>query len=63
MTNKKEQKKYKYQDIFKKNSEGETNMVLPPELIEAMDLKPGDNLKILAGDQGTIILEKIDGKE
>jgi len=32
-------------------------------LLEVLELEPGDNLKILMGDQGTIILEKIDGKE
>ena len=57
-----QKKTYKYSDIFK-NQEGEEVMTLPPEIIKDLELKPGDNLKILMGDQGTIILEKIDGKE
>ena len=57
-----QKKTYKYSDIFK-NQEGEEVMTLPPEIIKDLKLEPGDNLKILMGDQGTIILEKIDGKE
>lgn len=57
-----QKKTYKYSDIFKKQ-EGEEVMTLPPEIIKDLELEPGDNLKILMGDQGTIILEKIDGKE
>ena len=57
-----QKKTYKYSDIFK-NQEGEEVMTLPPEIIKDLELEPGDNLKILMGDQGTIILEKIDGQE
>ena len=57
-----QKKTYKYSDIFK-DQEGEFNITLPPEIIKDLELKPGDNLKVLLGDQGTIILEKIDGKE
>ena len=57
-----QKKTYKYSDIFK-NQEGEEVMTLPPEIIKDLELEPGDNLKILMGDRGTIILEKIDGKE
>jgi len=57
-----QKKTYKYSDIFK-DQEGEEVMTLPPEIIKDLELEPGDNLKILMGDQGTIILEKIDGKE
>jgi len=57
-----QKKTYKYSDIFK-DQEGEFNITLSPEIIKDLELEPGDNLKILMGDQGTIILEKIDGKE
>lgn len=57
-----QKKTYKYSDIFK-DQEGEFNITLPLEIIEELKLEPGDNLKVLLGDQGTIILEKIDGKE
>ena len=57
-----QKKTYKYSDIFK-DQEGEFDITLPPEIIEDLELEPGDNLKVLLGDQGTIILEKIDGKE
>ena len=62
MINRMQKKTYKYSDIFK-NQEGEFNITLPPEIIKDLELEPGDNLKVLLGDQGTIILEKIDGKE
>lgn len=57
-----QKKTYKYSDILK-DQEGEFNITLPPEIIKDLELEPGDNLKVLLGDQGTIILEKIDGKE
>jgi len=62
MINRMQKKTYKYSDIVK-DQEGELNITLPPEIIEELKLEPGDNLKVLLGDQGTIILEKIDGKE
>ena len=62
MINRMQKKTYKYSDIFK-DQEGEFNITLPPEIIKDLELEPGDNLKVLLGDQGTIILEKIDGKE
>ena len=57
-----QKKTYKYSDIFK-DIEGDSVMTLPQEIIDELKLEPGDNLKILLGDQGTIILEKIDGQE
>ena len=57
-----QKKTYKYRDIFK-DQEEDVIMTLPDEIIEEMKLKPGDNLKILMGDQGTIILEKIDAEK
>ena len=62
MINRMQKKTYKYSDIFK-DIEGDSIMTLPQEIIDELKLEPGDNLKILMGDQGTIILEKIDGKE
>ena len=63
MTNKQMTKTYKYEDLFKQNENGEAELFLPPELSEELGLQPGDNLKILLGDQGTVILEKIDGEK
>ena len=62
MINRMQKKTYKYSEILK-DQEGEFNITLPPEIIKDLELEPGDNLKVLLGDQGTIILEKIDGKE
>lgn len=39
------------------------NMNIPQEVADAAGFKPGDTLKILWGDQGTIIIEKINEKE
>ena len=56
-------KTYKYEDLIKTNENGEAELFLPLELSKDLDLNPGDNLKILLGDQGTVILEKINGEE
>jgi len=60
----KEQKnswEFKQEDIFQ-DIEGDpdnVNMTIPPEIMEKMGWKEGDPIKVLLGDQGTIIIEKI----
>ena len=44
------------------------NMKIPEEVANAIGLVPGDRVKILVGDQGTVIIQKadekaVDGKE
>jgi translation initiation factor IF-1 len=52
---------FKVEDIFEDipDDPENINMTIPPEICEAIDLKPGDPIKVLWGDQGTIIIEKI----
>ena len=53
---------YKVEDIFQDipgDSEN-INMNIPEEIAEKAGLKPGDPIKILWGDQGTIIIEKLE---
>ena len=45
---------YKKDEIQTKDG----RFVLPPELAEKLDLQPGDRLRVLMGDQGTMVLEK-----
>ena len=61
-------KKWTYQaeDIFEEMPESpeEVLMKIPEEVCQEVGLVPGDNVKVSVGDQGTIIIEKIeDGKE
>lgn len=65
MTQEKKQWTYKVEDIFEDipNDPDNVNMTIPPEICEQMGLVPGDMLKILWGDQGTIIIQKIDEEE
>lgn len=44
------------------------NMKIPEEVANAIGLVPGDRVKVLVGDQGTVIIQKadekaVDGKE
>lgn len=40
------------------------NMKIPEEVADAIGLVPGDRVKILMGDQGTVIIQKaVDGEE
>lgn len=52
---------YKVEDIFEDipDDPKNVNMNIPEEIANAIGLKPGDPIKILWGDQGTIIIEKI----
>jgi hypothetical protein len=56
---------YKVEDIFEDIPEDPENVIMkfPPEICDQMGLVPGDNLKILWGDQGTIIIQKLDKEE
>lgn len=56
---------YKVEDIFEDIPEDPENVIMkfPPEICEKMGLKPGDKMKVLVGDQGTIIIQKLDEKE
>jgi len=56
---------YKVEDIFE-DIPGDLeniNMNIPDEICEAMGVKPGDPVRILWGDQGTIKIEKITQEE
>lgn len=56
---------YKVEDIFKDipDDPKNVNMTIPPEIMEKVGLKEGDTIKISYGDQGTLILEKVNKKE
>lgn len=61
MTEENKQFVYKIEDIFEEIPEDpeNINMIIPPEVAGKIGLEPGDPIKILWGDQGTIIVEKI----
>lgn len=61
MSEEKKQWVYKVEDIFEDipDDPKNVNMNIPQEIADAIGLKPGDPIKILWGDQGTIIIEKI----
>ena len=59
---------YKVEDIFEDIPNDKENVImnLPPEVMKEAGIKPGDSVKILLGDQGSLIIEKIkenSGKE
>lgn len=52
-------------DVFKDIPDDPNNitMQIPPEVAEKMGWQPGDKLKVLVGDQGTIKIEKVETEE
>lgn len=56
---------FKAEDIFQEipDNPKNVNLKIPDEVAEKAGLNPGDDIKILWGDQGTIIIEKIGDKE
>lgn len=56
---------FKAEDIFEEipDDPKNVNMTIPEEVAEKAGLQPGDPIKILLGDQGTIIIEKLGDKE
>ena len=59
----KEQKRweYKVEDIFEDIPDDPENVLmnLPEEVLEEAGINVGDTVKILLGDQGTLIIEKV----
>ena len=53
---------YKVEDIFEDIPDDPKNvkMTIPPEIMESVGLKEGDTIKISYGDQGTVLLEKVE---
>ena len=53
---------FKVEDIFEDILDDPENvtMTIPEEIQKAAGIHPGDTVKILWGDQGTIIIEKVD---
>jgi len=56
---------YKQEEIFQDISDDPDNVLMniPDEVAERANLKPGDTIKILVGDQGTMIIEKVNKEE
>jgi hypothetical protein len=52
---------FKVEDIFEDIPDDPENvtMTIPEEIQKAAGIHPGDTVKILWGDQGTIIIEKV----
>jgi len=52
---------YNVEDVFEDipDDPKNVNLKIPEEIAEKIGLTPGDNVRILWGDQGTIIIEKI----
>lgn len=61
MSNEKKQWTYKVEDIFEDipDDPENVNLRIPEEVAEQVGLKPGDPIRVLWGDQGTIIIEKV----
>jgi len=56
---------FKVEDIFEDIPEDPENIIMniPKEIREAVGLKEGDPIRVLWGDQGSIIIEKITQEE
>lgn len=65
MSEDKKQWVFSADDIFKDIPGDEKNveMKIPDEVAEAIGLMPGDTVRVLWGDQGTIKIEKVNKQE
>lgn len=56
---------YKAEEIFHDipGDPDNVNMTIPPEIMESQGWKEGDTIKVEVGDQGTIIITKVDKQE
>ena len=65
MTQETKQWIFKQEEIFEDIPDDPENvhMKIPDEVAEMVGISPGDAVKILWGDQGTIIIEKVNEKD
>lgn len=65
MTEDKKTWTFKQEDIFEEipDDPNNINMKIPEEIAERIGLKPGDKMKILWGDKGTIVIQKLTEEE
>ena len=56
---------YKAEEIFEDIPEDpeHVNMKIPDAIAQEAGLEPGDTIRVLWGDQGTIIIEKVTEEE
>jgi bifunctional DNA-binding transcriptional regulator/antitoxin component of YhaV-PrlF toxin-antitoxin module len=56
---------YNQEEIFQDipGDSDQVMMKIPDEIAEAAGIKPGDTIKVSWGDQGTIIITKVDDAE
>lgn len=56
---------YKASEIFDDipNDPKNCTMKIPQEIADEIGLVPGDTVKVLLGDQGTVIIQKADKKD
>ena len=56
---------YTAEDIFEDIEGDEDNVLMniPPEVMDAAGLEPGDTIRIEMGDQGSIIITKVTDDE
>jgi hypothetical protein len=56
---------YKQEEIFEEipGDKDQVLMKIPDEIAAAAGFKPGDNIKVSWGDQGTIIITKVENGE
>ena len=66
MSNEQKTWTFKMEEIFEDipDNPEEVLMKIPEEVCEKVGLVPGDKIKVLVGDQGTLIIEKLkDGEK
>jgi hypothetical protein len=56
---------YKAEEIFEDipDDPQNVNMKIPDEIAKEAGLEPGDTVRILWGDQGTVVIEKVNKTE
>lgn len=50
-----------FQDI--EGDPDNVNMTIPPEIMEAQGWKEGDTIKVEIGDQGTVVITKVEDNQ
>lgn len=56
---------YKVEEIFEDipDDPKNVNMKIPDDIAEEMGIVPGDTVRVLWGDKGSIVIEKVQEKE
>jgi|AntDeeMinimDraft_6_1070357.scaffolds.fasta_scaffold00810_10 formylmethanofuran dehydrogenase subunit D len=65
MTNTNDKHEFSFDEVFQEipGDKENINMTIPPSIMEKADIKEGDTVRVTMGDNGQVLIEKVENGE